>query len=77
VDYEGVKDAGYPAKLVQRIGSLLDRRTSFEPSARNMALAREQFDYSVLSDCLIGVIERAITPPPGMDTKPTPRCSSS
>jgi glycosyltransferase involved in cell wall biosynthesis len=62
VDYEGVKDAGYPAKLVQRIGSLLDRDTSFEPSPKNMALAREQFDYSVLSDRLDGVIDRAIAP---------------
>jgi glycosyltransferase involved in cell wall biosynthesis len=59
-DYEGVKDCSYPVKLAQRIRSLLDRRVPFEPCARNVALALEQFDYRVLSDRLAAVIDRAL-----------------
>jgi glycosyltransferase involved in cell wall biosynthesis len=58
VEYQGVKDSSYPSKLAERICGLLDRRGAFQPSARNVALAREQFDYSVLSERVAAVIER-------------------
>jgi glycosyltransferase involved in cell wall biosynthesis len=59
VEYHGVKDSNYPSKLAERILCLLQRRDAIQPSARNVALAREQFDYAVLSERLVAVIERA------------------
>jgi glycosyltransferase involved in cell wall biosynthesis/SAM-dependent methyltransferase len=57
VEYDGVKDSLYPMKLAQRICRLLDHQAAVQPSARNMALAREQFDYSVLSQRVASAIE--------------------
>ena len=57
VPYTGVMDASYPSKLAERIDPLLERRHSFGPLQKNITLAREQFDYSVLSKRLGDVIE--------------------
>jgi len=57
VPYNGVKDESYPLKLAERINQLLERRGSFRPLENNIALAREQFDYSVLSTSVAAVID--------------------
>src|SRR5207253_6361940 len=57
VPYNGVKDESYPLKLAERINQLVERKGSFRPSEKNIALAREQFDYSVLSKRIAAVIE--------------------
>src|SRR6266446_3622435 len=57
VPYDGVKDESYPLKLAQRINQLLKRKSSFGPLETHIALAREQFDYSVLSKRVAAVIE--------------------
>jgi len=57
VPYDGVKDESYPLKLAQRINQLLERKSSFGPLETHIALAREQFDYSVLSKRVAAVIE--------------------
>jgi glycosyltransferase involved in cell wall biosynthesis len=49
VDYDGVKDEQYPAKLAARIELLLDNPELFSKAAANVAIAQKQFDYSVLA----------------------------
>jgi glycosyltransferase involved in cell wall biosynthesis len=58
VPYEGVKDESYPVKLAERINQLLERKGPFHPSESNIALAREEFDYSVLSKRVGALIEK-------------------
>jgi glycosyltransferase involved in cell wall biosynthesis len=60
VEYEGVKDEGYPAKLMQRIETILAHPEMLEQSAHNIALAEEYFDYRVLSERMRTVIATAI-----------------
>jgi hypothetical protein len=55
-----VKDSNYPAKLATRLLDLMERKIPFQPSARNMRLARAQFDYSVLAGRIERVIERTL-----------------
>ena len=57
VPYNGVKDENYPLKLAARIEQLLERKGVSPPLEDNIALAREQFDYSVLSKRVADVIE--------------------
>ncbi len=57
VEYNGTKDSDYPRKLADRIRPFLNPLNAPLPSERNMKLAREQFDYSVLSELVGRVID--------------------
>jgi glycosyltransferase involved in cell wall biosynthesis len=60
VEYNGVRDQDYPIKLAERIRRLLARGEIRIPSQRNIALARELFDYAALSKQLAAVIQRTL-----------------
>jgi len=49
VDYDGVKDLNYPAKLASRIESILASPEILSKADGNVAIAREYFDYSLLA----------------------------
>lgn len=49
VDYDGVKDLNYPAKLAARVDSILASPEVLSKAAGNVAIAREHFDYSLLA----------------------------
>jgi glycosyltransferase involved in cell wall biosynthesis len=61
VDYEGVKDGQYPRKLAERITKLLEHPEILGRAAGNLALAKEHFDYSILSERLHQCLETAIS----------------
>jgi len=61
VDYEGQRDASYPAKVAARIERLLSCRFPLQPVRKHMDLAREQFDYSVLAPQLAAIFDRCLT----------------
>jgi glycosyltransferase involved in cell wall biosynthesis len=58
VDYDGIKDLNYPSKLTLRIGRLLQHRDAVSLSTSSVKIARERFDYLVLSRRLASVIDR-------------------
>jgi glycosyltransferase involved in cell wall biosynthesis len=60
VPYVGVKDVSYPSKLAERINRLFERGPSFDPLEKVIALARQEFDYSVLSKRVAAVIESLV-----------------
>lgn len=60
VDYEGVKDESYPAKLAARIESILADPQMLSSAADNTSLARRHFDYAMLAKRVNRVIERAL-----------------
>lgn len=60
VDYEGVKDADYPRKLKERLGSILANRDSVDVSRESTAIAEKHFDYAVLTEQLAVIIDRAL-----------------
>ena len=49
VDYEGVKDEGYPARLAARVESILADPQILSSRAASISLARQHFDYSMLA----------------------------
>lgn len=58
VEYEGVRDDAYPQRLVERIRTILSQPEMLARStARNIALAREHFDYALLANRLGDIIE--------------------
>lgn len=56
LDYEGEVDAGYPARLAERVRMLWQRRELLEVRRAMPALAKTQFDYSVLSQQLANLL---------------------
>jgi len=60
VEYEGLKDLQYPQKLAERISILLDQpeRPAYLPD--HVALAKAEFDYSVLAEKLANLLEAAL-----------------
>jgi len=60
VEYEGVKDQGYPRKLKERIETILDHPEMLERSTHNIAVAKENFDYAILAERMRKVIEATI-----------------
>ncbi|HXM35229.1 MAG TPA: glycosyltransferase [Pyrinomonadaceae bacterium] len=60
VEYEGVKDEGYPQKLKERIEIILEHPGMLERSTHNVAVARENFDYSILAERMEKVIETTV-----------------
>jgi hypothetical protein len=60
VEYEGISDPAYAGRLVDRIRPLLRATVPLAPSMENMKLAREQFDYSVLSSRLESIIAQTL-----------------
>jgi glycosyltransferase involved in cell wall biosynthesis len=57
VPYKGVKDEEYPRRLAERITNILDRPEILRRSADQFALAKEHFDYSILSERLHRCLE--------------------
>ena len=49
VDYHGVVDPEYPARLAARIREVLADRTRLKRGEAGVAIARERFDYDVLA----------------------------
>jgi glycosyltransferase involved in cell wall biosynthesis len=49
LDYHGTKDLEYPARLAERIRTLVRDRTRLERGTAGMELARRLFDYDVLA----------------------------
>lgn len=60
VEYEGVKDEGYPQKLKERIELILNHPAMLEVAARNVAVAREQFDYTNLAERMRIIIDSSV-----------------
>jgi glycosyltransferase involved in cell wall biosynthesis len=60
VEYEGVKDTTYPAKLAERIVRLVDRPDLQARGAANRMTASRNFDYSVLAPRVGAVIDAAL-----------------
>lgn len=58
VEYDGVKDEGYPSRLALRVRKILSRREELGRADANPVIARERFDYSVLSTRLSGLLRR-------------------
>ena len=60
VDYAGVKDEGYPARLAERIESILADPQILASGAANVSLARQHFDYSMLAQRAQRVIREVL-----------------
>ena len=59
VDYEGSKDSRYPNKLAERIQRLLKEPALFELSRKNPLIAETNFEYTVLAERIVRIIEMA------------------
>ena len=60
VPYEGVKDEQYPRKLAERITNILEHPEILNRAADQIALAKEHFDYSILSERVHQCLETTI-----------------
>lgn len=60
VDYDGVKDPNYPAKLAARIDAILDNRAVLSMRGDNPSLARRHFDYPILAQRAERAISKAL-----------------
>jgi glycosyltransferase involved in cell wall biosynthesis len=60
VEYEGVKDLQYPQKLAEKITTLLNHPEMLKRSLRNVAVAKERFDYSILADRIANLIKTTL-----------------
>lgn len=60
VPYEGVQDWEYPKKLAARVNAILVEPEKLADGARNVAVAKEHFEYATLAARLGDVIERII-----------------
>jgi len=58
VDYDGQKDPHYADRLANRLHYLLRNPEALKLGERNRDLAREHFDYDVLSDRMVKVLNR-------------------
>ena len=57
VDYQGTRDQNYPLRLSERILSVLNHPEKLECAARNIALAKSRFDYSILADRMKQILQ--------------------
>ena len=65
VEYRGVVDREYPARLAERIRQLLAHPERLAEGAANVEIARRMFDYGVLSERVGAVIDSlAVGSPP-------------
>jgi glycosyltransferase involved in cell wall biosynthesis len=60
VPYEGVKDEKYPRKLVERITNILQHPEVLKRADHQITLAKEHFDYSILSERVDQCLETTI-----------------
>jgi len=60
VPYNGTKDTEYPARLSARVISLLAQPKRLQQHGTSVSLAREQFDYSVLTRSLRDLISQQL-----------------
>src|SRR6185503_11640599 len=60
VDYVGVKDDEYPARLAARVESILANPQILSSGAANILLARQHFDYSMLAQRAHRVIKEVL-----------------
>jgi glycosyltransferase involved in cell wall biosynthesis len=67
VPYEGIQDWDYPQRLAERVQAILAAPEKLASGARNVALAREHFEYSKLARRLGDVIETVmVSEPPAL-----------
>jgi glycosyltransferase involved in cell wall biosynthesis len=57
LDYHGMVDADYPARLAERLRRLVADRGMLRRGRDNVRLARERFDYDILAPRLARVVE--------------------
>jgi glycosyltransferase involved in cell wall biosynthesis len=60
VEYEGQVDPAYPRKLAERLRQLLDDRSLLGLGRRNVELAWQHFDYSLLARRVERVVEEVL-----------------
>ena len=60
VPYEGVRDSEYPQRLKEKIEVLLDHREDLKRSLKNIDVASQRFDYTVLAAKMRKVIEQSL-----------------
>lgn len=60
VPYDGVRDPEYPKKLAERVAAILADPEKLAAGARNIALAKEHFEYARLATRLGDVIDQVI-----------------
>jgi glycosyltransferase involved in cell wall biosynthesis len=60
VPYDGVHDLDYPNKLAERVEALLDQPVKLENGLRNIAVAKNHFEYSKLADRLAETVNRVL-----------------
>lgn len=60
VPYDGVRDLNYPGRLAERVTQILAAPQRLERGRRNISVAKERFEYSVLAKRLSGVIQQAM-----------------
>jgi glycosyltransferase involved in cell wall biosynthesis len=60
VPYEGVQDWEYPKKLAERVAAILAEPQKLASGGRNVALAKEHFEYAKLAVRLGDVIQLAM-----------------
>jgi len=61
VHYEGIKDEEYPARLKEKIETLLARPEILAGAANNIDVAKHNFDYALLAVRMREIIEGAVT----------------
>ena len=65
VDYHGVVDRDYPARLAERVRALLANPHRLRDGAAGIALARARFDYDVLAGRVRDVLKSTMSSSPG------------
>jgi glycosyltransferase involved in cell wall biosynthesis len=58
VEYNGVRDGDYPERLAARVRALLKHPERLRKASSNQMVAREQFDYAVLSERVATLLRR-------------------
>lgn len=57
VEYVGVRDDGYPARLATRIREIVARGERISPREESVAIARERFEYDMLAKRVGDLVE--------------------
>lgn len=60
LDYEGLKDPHYPEKVAEKIKALLNQPEKLDHSRRNVAVAKAEFDYSILANKVASLLQDSI-----------------
>jgi glycosyltransferase involved in cell wall biosynthesis len=68
VPYKGAIDRAYPHRLAERVRGLLQDRSRIRCQDAHIRLARDQFDYDVLAERLVRVLDRVAGSGPTLAT---------